>query len=98
MSKSITSACLWGALTLASMWAAPICAAELQLPPPAHVRQVAECGPCGCVHVTYDYHRELRSTYGVSFDPRNFDQTQPYYHFGPVRAYPRFWCDANAIQ
>jgi hypothetical protein len=98
MSKSITSACLWGAVTLTSMWAAPIYAAELQLPPPAHVRQVAECGPCGCVHVTYDYHRELRSTYGVSFDPRNFDQTQPYYYFGPVRAYPRFWCDANAIQ
>jgi hypothetical protein len=40
----------------------------------------------------------LRSTYGVSFDPRNFDQTQPYYYFGQVRAYPRFWCDANAIQ
>ena len=98
MSKSITSACLWGAVTLASMWAAPLYAAELQLPPPAHVRQAAECGPCGCVHVTYDYHRELRSTYGVSFDPRNFDQTQPYYYFGRVRAYPRFWCGANAIQ
>ena len=98
MSKLITSACLWGVVNLTSMWAAPIYAAELQLPPPAHVRQVAECGPCGCVNVTYDYHRELRSTYGVSFDPRNFDQTQPYYYFGPVRAYPRFWCDANAIQ
>jgi hypothetical protein len=98
MSKLITSACLWGVVNLTSMWAAPIYAAELRVPPPAHVGQAAECGPCGCVHVTYDYHRELRSTYGVSFDPRNFDQTQPYYYFGPVRAYPRFWCDANAIQ
>jgi hypothetical protein len=67
-------------------------AADLGVPGPA---QEAECGPCGCVHVTYDYHRELRSTYGVAFDPRNFDQTQPYYYFGPVRAYPRFWCDVQ---
>jgi hypothetical protein len=89
MSKSII-ACLWGAVNLTAMWTAPICAAELQLlPPPARVRQAAECGPCGCVRVTYDYHRELRSTYGVSFDPRNFDQTQPYYYFGPVRVLVR---------
>jgi len=25
---------------------------------------------------------------------RDRDQTQPYYYFGAVRAYPRFWCDA----
>jgi hypothetical protein len=37
----------------------------------------------------------LRSTYGIAFDPRNFDETQPYYYFGPVRAYPRFWCDVQ---
>jgi hypothetical protein len=55
----------------------------------------AECGPCGCVHVTYDYHRQLESTYGLGFDPRNFDQTEPYYYFGPVRAYPRYWCDVQ---
>jgi len=69
-------------------------AAELGVPGPG-VQAADECGPCGCVHVTYDYHRELRSTYGVAFDPRNFDQTQPYYYFGPVRAYPRFWCDVQ---
>jgi len=72
-------------------------AAELAVPPAPRL-QHAECGPCGCVHVTYDYHRELRSTYGISFDPRNFDQTQPYYYFGRVRAYPRFWCNTDAIQ
>ena len=69
-------------------------AADLGVPAPA-ARAEAECGSCGCVQVTYDYHRELRSTYGLAFDPRNFDQTQPYYYFGPVRAYPRFWCDVQ---
>jgi hypothetical protein len=66
-------------------------AADLGMPGPRV--QAAECGPCGCVDVTYDYHRELRSTYGLALDPRNFDQTQPYYYFGPVRAWPRFWCE-----
>jgi hypothetical protein len=95
MSKLIMSALIVGAVTATGVLAAPVFAAELQVP---HVRQAAECGPCGCVHVTYDYHRELRSTYGLSFDPRNFDQTQPYYYFGPVRAYPRFWCDVQYAQ
>lgn len=71
-------------------------AADLGVPGPA--AQEAECGPCGCVHVTYEYHRELRSTYGLAYDPRNFDETQPYYYFGPVRAYPRFWCDVQNVQ
>lgn len=68
-------------------------AADLGVPGPR--AQEAECGPCGCVQVTYDYHRELRSTYGLAFDPRNFDQTQPYYYFGPVRAWPRYWCEVQ---
>ena len=66
-------------------------------PPAVHARHHGAtlwCGPCGCLHVSYAYHRELRSTYGLNFDPRNFDQTQPYYFLGPVRAYPRYWCDA----
>ncbi len=71
-------------------------AADLGVPAPA--AEASECGPCGCVQVTYDYHRELRSTYGLAFDPRNFDQTQPYYYFGPVRAYPRYWCDVENVQ
>ena len=72
-------------------------AAELLAPPAVHARHHGAalwCGPCGCLHVSYAYHRELRSTYGLSFDPRNFDQTQPYYYLGPVLAYPRYWCDA----
>jgi len=48
---------------------------------------------CGCLRVAYDYHRELQSTYGIGFDPRNYDQTQPIFHLGPVRAYPRYWLD-----
>ena len=74
-------------------------AAELQVPIHMRHRHTASwCGPCGCLHVSYDYHRELRSTYGLSFDPRNFDQTQPYYFLGRVRAYPRYWCDAEPLQ
>jgi hypothetical protein len=68
-------------------------AAELGVPGPGV--QAAECGPCGCLHVAYDYHRELRSTYGTGFDPRNFDETQPYYYYGSVRAWPRYWCDVQ---
>jgi hypothetical protein len=53
------------------------------------------CGPAGCLRVTYEYHRELRSTYGTRFDPRNFDQTEPYYYFGRLRPYPRYWVEPN---
>jgi len=70
-------------------------AADLGVPGPSV--QAAECGPCGCVRVTYDYHRELESTYGLGFDPRNYDTTEPHYYLGPVRAWPRYWCDVNAV-
>lgn len=46
---------------------------------------------CGCMSVTYVYHRELRYTYGAYFDPRSFDETEPHYYYGPVKAYPRYW-------
>ena len=52
-------------------------------------------GPCGCLQVSYDYHREMRMTYGTGFDPRNFDTTEPYYYFGRVRAYPQFWVEGQ---
>jgi hypothetical protein len=55
-------------------------------------------GPCGCLHVSHVFHRELRTTYGLSFDPRNFDQTEPHYYFGAIRAYPRYWVDAGWAQ
>jgi hypothetical protein len=50
------------------------------------------CGACGCQHVFYVRHRALESTYGVGYDPRNDDQTQPHYYFGRVRYYPRYFC------
>jgi hypothetical protein len=75
--------------------------AELQIPPASHAHQYREassCGPCGCLHVTWTYHRVLLSTYGVGFDPRNFDTTQPFFYYGAVRAYPHFWCEIDAAQ
>ena len=76
-------------------------AAELVPPAVAHARHhhpASWCGACKCLHVSYVYHRELRTTYGTAFDPRNFDQTQPHYYFGPVRAYPRYWVNAEPVQ
>ena len=63
-------------------------AAELQTP-----RAVgpAQCGPCGCLQVTFVYHRALLTTYGTGFDPRNYDMTQPHYYFSrSLHAYPRY--------
>jgi hypothetical protein len=64
---------------------------------PGLLRQVTH-GPtyhfndaCGCVHFSYDYHRELQYTYGPRVDPRSFDQTEPYFYYGAVKAYSRFW-------
>jgi hypothetical protein len=55
------------------------------------------CGPCGCLHVTYVRHREIRSTYGLGFDPRNYDQTQPRFYFGPLRLYAHYWADGDLV-
>jgi len=103
MSRLILSAIVMGAVTVAATTAAPVSgvAAELVPPAAAHVRYPyagAWYGPCGCLHVSYVFHRELRSTYGLSFDPRNFDQTQPHYYFGGIRAYPRYWVDVGPVQ
>ncbi len=66
-------------------------AAELRSPRVAHAHvRPPYCGPCGCLLITYGHHRELRSTYGLSFDPRNYDTTEPHYYLGRVRAYPRY--------
>jgi hypothetical protein len=97
------SAVLAGMVAAAAVPAAPFSAVAAELLPPAatqvrHRYATPYCGPCGCLHVSYVYHRELRSTYGLSFDPRNFDQTEPYYYFGPIRAYPRYWVDADPVQ
>ena len=67
----------------------PIRAADLPLA--AGVERGPDCGPCGCLSVEYVHHRELLSTYGTGFDPRNYDETEPHYYFGPVRSYPRYF-------
>jgi hypothetical protein len=69
--------------------------AELAVPqgPRQHGYAAFACGGCGCLRVSYIYHRDLRTTYGTGFDPRNFDQTQPYFYPGSVHAYPRYWVD-----
>lgn len=88
MSRRIYSAVLTvvGTVALASS----VFAADLAVPVrPAHF--VRACGPCGCLRVTYVYHRDIRTTYGTGFDPRNYDQTEPYFYPGPVRRYARYW-------
>jgi hypothetical protein len=67
-------------------------AAEIFLP--GRVAHADAVPDCRCpIHRTFVYHRELRSTYGTGFDPRNYDEAEPYYYFGPVRRYARYWQD-----
>ena len=51
---------------------------------------------CGCLTMTFEYHRVMKYTYGSDLDPRSFDQTDPYFYYGPVRAYPRYWSTRTA--
>ena len=96
MSKPVISALLVGILAVGGIPIVFDSAIAADLEVPVHRAAAAQgCGYCGCLHVSYVHHRELRSTYGLNFDPRNFDQTQPYYFPGPVRAYPRYWCGAR---
>jgi hypothetical protein len=75
------------ALSLSSVDAA-------ELVPPVSTSQVqTDCDRCGCLSAAYDYHRELLSSYGLSFDPRSYDTTEPHFYFGRVRAYPRYFVE-----
>jgi hypothetical protein len=78
--------------------AAELSAAGADLPNPRSHNPAIGCGRCGCLHMAYVYHRELESTYGLNFDPRDFDRTEPYFYLGRLRAYPRFWVDADPMQ
>jgi hypothetical protein len=103
MSLPMMSSLLVGMVTTIGVLAISASAVAAELPPPEvthvhHQRAVPYCGPCGCLRVSYVYHRQLQPTYGLRFDPRNFDQTQPYYHLGPSRAYPRYWIVADPMQ
>lgn len=97
MSKRTMAAVVIGILTGASMpgWAS---AADLSVPPVRYGAGVRYCGCCGCLHTNYVYHRELRTTYGIGFDPRNYDTTEPHYYWGPVRAYPRYGVSGYPLQ
>jgi hypothetical protein len=87
-----------GLVALLQGWS-PHALRAAELSPPQAQGPVAapseNCGPCGCLQVTYDYHRELRTTYGLNYDPRNFDTAEPYFYFGQMRAYPRYF--ANGV-
>jgi hypothetical protein len=99
MSKTRASALLailTAALGITTM-PSPAPAADLPVLAPAQ-HAARWCGPCGCLHRTFVYHRELRTTYGIGFDPRNYDMTEPHYYYGPVRAYPRYWVSADGVQ
>ena len=91
MSKAIAIIGLVSQLVLIP--AAPLAAAELNLQPSVNSGHRSRCGPCGCLHTVYVYHPELKSTYGLDFDPRNYDQTEPHYYLGRVRGYPHYYVE-----
>ena len=96
MSKPIRSALLIGILAATGATMTTSFAPAADLPALAPVRHAARWyGPCGCLHVGYVRHRELRTTYGIGVDPRNYDTTEPHYYFGPMRSYPRYWVSAD---
>lgn len=97
MPKPIISA-LGAGLMAAGIAAMPISASAADLLLPYHHRVAGWCGRCGCLHLNYVYHREVETTYGAGFDPRNFDQAVPYFYWGRTRAYPRYWVDADPAQ
>jgi len=102
MSKSLIGAVAIGLMAVAAVPAMPNFAAAAELPLPAPTVRAHHaacwCGPCGCLHVTHVRHRELLTTYGIRFDPRNYDETEPHYYFGPVRAYARYWVEPDPVE
>jgi hypothetical protein len=85
---ALTEAVGMVALSLSSVGAAELIPSDNQVQ--------ADCDRCGCLSVTYDYHRELLSSYGLSFDPRSYDPTEPHFYLGRIRAYPRYFVDGAA--
>jgi hypothetical protein len=100
MSKTPALASLLaGVFAVTGLIAASDVAAAADLPIPVKGARAARwCGPCGCLHATYNYHRELLATYGIDYDPRSFDTTEPHYFYGAVRGYPRYWVAADSIR
>jgi hypothetical protein len=87
-----------GGIVIAIFLASPssLGAAELLAPAQA-ARAYPDCGPCGCMSVAYVHHRDMQSTYGLGFDPRNYDQTEPHFYFGRMHAYPRYFVDGVPV-
>jgi hypothetical protein len=73
-------------------------AADQTIPSAGPIVAAKQCGCCGCLRATYEFHSELRSTYGTQFDPRNYDQTTPHYYFGRMRAYPLYYSDRRGFE
>ena len=96
MLKPSILACAVGLIALAAFML-PVSASAADLPISVRPSATLWCGECGCLHKSYVYHRELRSTYGISFDPRNYDETEPHYYLGRMRAYPRYWVTAGPL-
>lgn len=99
MSKPMIAALLGAGAILAVAFSPSVNSARAaDMAVKANVSQSACNDPCGCLRVSYDRHRELLTTYGTGFDPRNFDTTEPHYYFGQVRAYPQYSCDDPTVQ
>jgi len=95
MSKPMLLALVVGTMAVAGAPAGIGSAVAADLPVPAERGAAHWCGTCGCLHTTYVYHRELKATYGIGFDPRSYDSTEPHYYYGAVRPYPRYWVSAE---
>jgi hypothetical protein len=102
MSKPMKSAFVVGIVIAAAgvLVSIPAVAADLSVPGAARQAryEAAPCGRCGCLRVSWERHRVVESTYGLDYDPRNFDQTEPYFYLGRMRAYPQFWVEADPGQ
>ncbi len=69
MSNAVRPVLLAGVLAAAGVTMAPSFAPAADLAVAAPMHHAARwCGPCGCLHVGYVRHRELRTTYGIAHD------------------------------
>jgi hypothetical protein len=96
--QRVTLAVGGAAALLCASLNAPISAAELNVPTPVrHARALRYCGPCGCLRAVYVYHRDIQSTYGTSYDARNYDTTEPHFYPGRVHAYPHYFVEIPGL-
>jgi hypothetical protein len=82
---------------LAALAASSGSARAADLPATTYEPSAPDCGPCGCLTVKWVYHREVETTYGAGFDPRNYDTTEPHFYLGPIRRYPRYFVNGVPV-